>query len=147
VLTQDTGKETQIFVPAYVSLKVKNIQELKFKDLEANIHCVLIIVFNLQDLPEDIKKPLRSKVMVQINRGNSFFLNEEEGKTNIKLKEAGKNKEFLTFTVRWSFPVQIYEEIFLSPFEVLRLVLSVTINSVTIPGVKPQPTSDDHSAM
>jgi len=74
--------------------------------------------------------------MVQINRGNSFFLNEEEGKTNIKFKEAGKNKEYFTFTIRWSFPVQIYEDIFWSPFEVLRLVLSVTINSVSIPKMK-----------
>lgn len=70
--------------------------------------------------------------MVQVNRGEGFFLIEEEGKTNIKFKEAGKNKEFFTFTIRQTFPVQIYEDIFWSPFEVLRLVFSITLNSVTI---------------
>jgi len=70
--------------------------------------------------------------MVQVNRGEGFFLIEEDGKTNIKFKEAGKNKEFFMFTIRQNFPVQIYEDIFWSPFEVLRLVFSVTINSVSI---------------
>jgi hypothetical protein len=70
--------------------------------------------------------------MVQINRGEGFFLTVQEEKTNIKLKQDGLNKEFLVFTVRASFPVQIYEDIFWSPFEVMRLVLSVTLNSITV---------------
>lgn len=70
--------------------------------------------------------------MVQINRGKGFFLTVQEDRTNIKFKKDGKNKEFLVFTVRTCFPVQIYEDIFWSPFEVLRLVLSVTLNSITI---------------
>jgi hypothetical protein len=40
-----------------------------------------------------------------------------------------KSKKFLSFTIRDAFPVQIYSDIFLSPFEILTLVFSVTMNS------------------
>ena len=39
----DDKKNMQLFVPAYVSLKVKSIQQIEIKDLIAQINCVLII--------------------------------------------------------------------------------------------------------
>lgn len=45
---------TQIFVPAYISLKVKHIQELNIKDLIAKIHCVLIVTLYVDLLPEEL---------------------------------------------------------------------------------------------
>lgn len=67
--------------------------------------------------------------MIQINRGESFLLAETVSTGKISLK---KSRKFLTFTIRDTFPVQIYEDVFLSPFEILNLVFSVTFNSTTI---------------
>jgi len=66
---------------------------------------------------------------VQINRGESFLLREtyEAGKITFK-----KKKNFLIFTVRDTFPVQIVDDVFLSPFEILNLIFSVTLNSTKV---------------
>lgn len=68
--------------------------------------------------------------MVQVNRGDSFQLRVVEDSTRIKMKREGK---FLKFIVRDVFPVQIYDDVFLSPFEILNLVLTVTVNSIFTP--------------
>lgn len=73
--------------------------------------------------------------MVQINRGESFLLAETTETGKITLKQDSK---FLTFTIRDTFPVQIYEDVFLSPFEILNLVFSVTFNSTTVKPPKIQ---------
>ena len=52
---------------------------------------------------------------------------EEDGKVTLKEKK-GK----LYFLIRESLPVQIYDDVFLSPFEILNLALTVTFNSTRI---------------
>lgn len=41
----------KLFVPVYVSLKVKSIQEISLSDLMARIGTVLVIYINIKDLP------------------------------------------------------------------------------------------------
>jgi hypothetical protein len=69
ILIQDSEKAVQIYVPIYISLKVKSIQDLNIKDLVAKIQTVLIVTLYVESLPEQILDALRSKVMVQVNRG------------------------------------------------------------------------------
>jgi hypothetical protein len=123
-------KSIQLFVPAYVSVKIKSIQQIEIKDLIAEINCVLIIILLIDGLSDPLKKLLENNIMVQVNRGDSFQLAVKEDSTKIKMKKEGK---FLKFIIRDVFPVQIYDDVFLSPFEILNLVLTVTVNSIFTP--------------
>lgn len=49
-----------------------------------------------------------------------------------------RTKNFLIFTIRVVIPVQIEADIFLSPFEILNLVLSITFNSINFIQERPQ---------
>lgn len=130
MLRDDKKKSIQLFIPAYVSVKVKSIQKIEIKDLVAEINCVLIIILLIDDISKELEKMLEQNIMVQVNRGDSFQLRVVEDSTRIKMKREGK---FLKFIVRDVFPVQIYDDVFLSPFEILNLVLTVTVNSIFTP--------------
>jgi hypothetical protein len=118
-----------LFLPVYISLKVKSIQEISLGELMARIGCVLIIFINIKGLPRAVIDHLKENVLVQVNRGDSFLLKEEPGTGKVILKEL---KDKLHFTIRETFPVQIYDDVFLAPFEILNLVFSVTFNSTRV---------------
>lgn len=87
MLKDDKKKSLQLFVPAYVSLKIKSIQKIDIKDLIAEVNCVLIIILLTDQLPEELKKHLESNIMVQVNRGDSFQLAVREDSTKVKIKK------------------------------------------------------------
>lgn len=74
MLRDDKKKNIQLFIPAYVSVKVKSIQKIEIKDLVAEINCVLIIILLIDDISKELEKMLEENIMVQVNRGDSFQL-------------------------------------------------------------------------
>lgn len=83
----DDKKSIQLFIPAYVSLKIKSIQQIEIKDLIAQINSVLIIILLTDGLTDELKKHLETNIMVQVNRGDSFQLALKDDSTKIKMKK------------------------------------------------------------
>ena len=70
LIRKNSSKKTvQLFVPVYTSLKVKSIKQIEIKDLIAQINCVLIIMFLIEGLSDELVKLLESQVMIQVNKG------------------------------------------------------------------------------
>jgi len=117
-------------LPVYITNKIKSIQDVSVQSLTGNISCALIINIFFGDIPEEILKKLENSIVVQLNRGEAMFL-ADDGIT-ITFKRDKKAK-FLIFTIRKVFLGFLIEDTLWSPFEVLQLIISLTLNTVTIP--------------
>jgi hypothetical protein len=73
---------------------------------------------------------LKTSILVQLNRGEAIKL-EDDG-ISITTKNDKKSK-FLIFTLRKVFLAFLVEDTVWSPFELIELVISLTLNTVTVP--------------
>ena len=83
---------------------------------------------------------MESSIALQLNRGEVMLL-AEDGLT-ITCKR-NKNAQFLIFTVRKVLLAFLIEDNLWSPFELLELVISITLNTVTIPAGQLEKLSPD----
>jgi hypothetical protein len=128
ILWQDMPKDVvNLFVPVYVILKIKNLQSVDVHSLTGSINSVIIIQILIEDLPEPLIHLLSTSIELQINRSELLFLHEDPEK-NISLARTDK---MLRFTIRRTLAATIFEETFWSPFEIIRLVVSLTFNSIS----------------
>jgi hypothetical protein len=117
------------YIPVYVACKIKSIQDVSAQTLTGNISCALIINVKYGDLPEEIVEKLEKGIIIQLNRGEAMQLADDG--LNITFKRNYK-AEFLTFTIRKVFLAFMVEDTLWSPFEQLDLIISITLNTVTI---------------
>lgn len=74
-----------------------------------------------------LKKAIKNKIILSFNRDDALLL--DEANLEVKLTEKGDN---IAYTVRKILHAGMTSDIFLSPFEVIYLILSIRIQSITI---------------
>ncbi len=114
----------------FVTNKIKNIQDVSVQSLTGNISCTMIINVCFEGIPEEIVKKLENSIIIQLNRGEAIKL-EDDGIT-ITVKR-DKKANFLIFTIRKLFLSSLISDTLWSPFELVELIISITLNTVTIP--------------
>lgn len=82
---------------------------------------------SFKGIPEVLKNQIKDKIILRFNRDDALLLDHE----NLEVKMVEKGDE-ITYTVRKLLHAGMTSEIFLSPFEVINLILSITIQSITI---------------
>jgi len=128
ILQQPLPKnQINLFVPIYAILKIKSIQAIDVHNLTGQINTVLLINILVENLPEPLIHLLSSQVEIQINRSELLFLKESR-ESNIAFSRTPK---MLRFTVRKTLAATISEDTIWSPFEIIRLVVSLTFNSIS----------------
>lgn len=129
MLVQQGKKAINLYLPVYVTCKIKSIQDVSVQLLTGNISCALIINILYGDIPEEIINKLESSIIVQLNRGEVMLL-ADDGLT-IACKR-NKKAKLLIFTIRKVFLAFMMEDTLWSPFELFDLVVSLTLNTVNI---------------
>jgi hypothetical protein len=129
VLFQENRKAINYYLPVYITNKIKSIQDVSVQNLTGNISCAMIINIGYEGLPEEIIQRLESSIIIQLNRGEAIKL-EDDG-ISITVKR-DKKSNFLIFTIRKLFLAFLLEDTLWSPFELLELIISVTLNTVSI---------------
>jgi hypothetical protein len=117
------------YLPVYITNKIKSIQDVSVQSLTGNISCAIIINVFHEGVPEEVVDRLENSMIVQLNRGEAIKL-EDDGIT-ITVKR-DKKKHFLIFTIRKVFLAFLLSDPLWSPFELIELVISITLNTVTI---------------
>jgi hypothetical protein len=85
VLVQESSSELSFYVPIYITCKIKNIQQVEVHSLEATVNCVVLFNVYYGNLPNFLIDQLENSIVVQMNRGEAFKL-EDDGIV-IKLKK------------------------------------------------------------
>ena len=128
ILQQQLPKnQVNLFVPVYAILKIKSIQGIDVHNLTGQINTVLLINILIEDLPDPLVHLLSSQVEIQINRSELLFLKEDR-ESNISFSRTSR---MIRFTVRKTLNATISEDTKWSPFEIIRLVVSLTFNSIS----------------
>lgn len=130
VLCQESKKAVTFYLPVYITNKIKSIQDVSIQSLTGDVSCAIIINIFYGDIPEEIVEHLKTSILVQLNRGEAIKL-EDDG-ISITTKNDKKSK-FLIFTLRKVFLAFLVEDTVWSPFELIELVISLTLNTVTVP--------------
>lgn len=128
ILEQETSVEdVSFFVPVYAILKIKSLQDIDIQKLSGSISCVLLVSVLIEGLPEPLVHLLEHSIEMQINRSELVVL-RDHAKQNICLT---KTKKMLRFTIRKNISATILEDTLWSPFEIIRLIVSLTFNSIS----------------
>jgi hypothetical protein len=77
---------------------------------------------------------------VQINRSESMILRKNK-EADIQMS---RSKKMLKFTIRRSITTSILEDTFWSPFEIISLISSITINSISKKGTEIRDDYEDY---
>ena len=72
---------------------------------------------------------MSNSILVQLNRGDTFKLQADD--VEIKLKRDKKSK-FLVFTIRKVFLALLVGDPLWAPFDLIDLVISITLNTLSI---------------
>jgi len=90
------------------------------------------MIFNIfhGDIPEEIVEHLKSNILLQFNRGDPLKVIPDDVSITLKLD---KKSKFLSFTIRRLFMAHIDSDTLWSPYEIIRLIVSITINTCTLP--------------
>ena len=95
--------------------------------LKAEMNATLIFTVYYGSLPKVLLDELVNNLVFNFGRDDAIQLDTKSLEITLKHKE--KDKEF-TYTVRKIFKTKIDCDVFWSPFEMVNLVLSITIQSV-----------------
>ena len=127
VLSCDTVAETTFFVPVYIRIKLKNIVGLDFKSAIGVINASLLVSIFYGDLHETVITDIENKTALEFSRHETIYLGKDE---NVK-KQRDSDKKLINFTIRKQFKCKIDSDIFWTPFEIVNVILSVTLHSIS----------------
>lgn len=90
------------------------------------MNCALIIYILTENLPDEVINGLKKSLYIQLNK-QGFLLNPDT--PNVKMKI---HHDYIQFTLREMLQTDLDGNVFLTPFETLNLVLSITLNSLDV---------------
>ena len=115
-------------MPCYLRLKVKNIVDISLTAMQASFNADLIFTIYHKALEETLVQQLQESIVMQFNRNDSILLTNGEEITFYRQER----DHLLHFTIRKTFLSKIDADLFWSPFELIKLVLVVTLRSLSI---------------
>jgi len=68
ILSQEKGDVLNLFIPVYVILKIKSLQEVDVSKLVGSVSVVILVNVLVENLPEPIVHLLSNNIELQINR-------------------------------------------------------------------------------
>lgn len=102
---------------------------MNLENLDAQMNAAIIFSVYYGDLPEPLVKKLQNEIILLFGRDDAIKLTEED---NLETKISNKkDKKEIQFTVRKLFHLRIESDVFWSPFEIINLVLSITVQPIT----------------
>ena len=133
ILVEEKKDKITYFLPCYVRIKVKSVKQLEIESLSGMISGTLLFSFYYGNLPryliDQFTGPDATKsILLQLGRQESIELKEDKG---ITFKEDPANK-FIDYVVRTQFDCHLTGDVVYTPFEILNLTLSVTVQSVIL---------------
>jgi hypothetical protein len=131
-LQQIRPGHTHLFLPVYLALRIKSLQGVDVQNLSGEINGVIVVWVQIEDLPEPLVHILSSKIELQVNRSQPIFLKDDR-QQGISLLRTSKT---LKFTIRKKITARIHEDTHWSPFEILRLIVTITCNSLSYTGTE-----------
>ena len=121
------------YLPTYIRFKVKDIDRMEISSLEGTIDATFLLTFFYGEIPENIIDQFvgddaDQSILLQFNQMDSIELKVDKG---ITLRRFPKTKE-VEYVVRVPITTELEGEVFLSPFEILNLIMIMTIQKVTL---------------
>jgi hypothetical protein len=112
LLQENSSEDVNYFIPVYLIMKIKSIQDIDIQKLTGTISCVILVNILIEDLPAPLVHMLESNIEMQINRSELLILKEDR-ENNINMS---KNKKMLKFTIRRNLSATIVSDTLWSPF-------------------------------
>ncbi len=109
---ENSSEDVNYFIPVYLIMKIKSIQDIDIQKLTGTISCVILVNILIEDLPAPLVHMLESNIEMQINRSELLILKEDR-ENNINMS---KNKKMLKFTIRRNLSATIVSDTLWSPF-------------------------------
>lgn len=129
VFKEDKKKKVTYYLPCYVRFKVKELINVDIDDLTASVSGTLLFSFCYGNMDEELVDAFLEgdkHILLQFSRQESIELSEEKG---ITFKRDYKEK-MIDFTVRQEFNCYVKGDVFFTPFEIIYLYLTITIQTV-----------------
>ena len=119
-------------MPCYVRLKVKNIKEFDLEKLSGIVNATLLFSFYYGNLPTHILEQFtgdgKKAITLQLSRQESIELRDGG---SVTAKQDYKTK-IIDYVIRTEFDCHLRGDVFYTPFEILNLYLSITIQTVIL---------------
>ena len=96
-------------------------------DLEATVNVALLLSINTKGIPDEVKDMIKENIILRFNRDEALLLDSSEN-LEVKMEES---HNIIKYTVRKILHTGMASDIFLSPFEVITLIMSVTVQSLS----------------
>lgn len=97
-------------------------------DLSATINQVIIMTVNMKNIPSIIQEEIKKRIVLRFNRDEPISLGTKTEEISEKIDEDG----VVTFTIRKLLHAGMKAQIFLSPFEMINLILTIKLQKVHI---------------
>jgi hypothetical protein len=128
ILVDHQKEKTVYYVPCYLRLKVKNFISVFLSSQEAEINADLLFSVYYGSLPQFTLQELQQNIILQFNRNDAINLAKSIDISIIN----NQKSQVLSFTIRKNLKCKIDCNFFWSPFELIYLVLVVTIRSMIL---------------
>jgi hypothetical protein len=132
VLVEQLKDKTVYYLPCYARIKVKAIKSFEVETLSGVISATLLFSFYHGSLPSEVLEQFvregSKAIILQFPRQESIELRESN---EITLKDDPNNK-IIDFVMRTEFECNLEGDVFYTPFEMLNLYLSVTVQTLIL---------------
>lgn len=122
--------EATLYLPAYVSLKVKNIVRIEVGDSNADLNVVIIVRVYFGNLPQQLRETIWSKIQIDFSRGGSIVLQEEKAQKNEK--KFNNQSKCWEFTLKRILSARVVGYTFFTPFQILDIILSLEFRKLSL---------------
>jgi hypothetical protein len=131
VLQEEKRTRSIIYLPCYVRFKVKEISKIDIEGLNGEVSGTLLFTFYYGAVDRAIIDRFvggENAILLNFSHQESILLKEDKG---ITVKEDLKEKT-VEFVVRMDFNCQLEGDVFYTPFEIINLYLTITVQTLIL---------------